>query len=341
MAVVARSDSQGANSNLTGLPKLNCLMAAVATPVTAEFRPAPQLLLERCQGLMRDGCDGIVLFGTTGEGAEIATVDRKEALEAVLAGGLDPARLIVSVGALAISDVVGLARHALDHGVEGLLLMPPCVYRGGVTEEGTFQFYAGVIDQAARTDMRLYLYHFPDISGVPVTPRVIRRLEERYPGTVVGIKDSGGSFDFTEGLLRRFSHLAVYTGTELHVPQALAGGARGTICGLANAMPRLLRAMMDQGTGFERRRFLPQILAGDNILSRGPFIASLKVLIAEATGNPAWRRVLPPMALPSLAEEQRLISDFRRWESCLPASLHSLFRIESQSEAKIVPLRRG
>jgi 4-hydroxy-tetrahydrodipicolinate synthase len=38
------------------------------------------------------------------------------------------------VGALAIPDIVRLSRHALDQKVAGLLLMPPCVYRGGITE---------------------------------------------------------------------------------------------------------------------------------------------------------------------------------------------------------------
>ena len=48
--------------------------------------------------------------------------------------------------------------------------MPPCVYRGGITEDGTFRFYATVIDRIARADLRLCLYHFPDICGVPLTP---------------------------------------------------------------------------------------------------------------------------------------------------------------------------
>jgi 4-hydroxy-tetrahydrodipicolinate synthase len=328
-------------SILAGLPKSKCLMVAATTPVTADYRPEAGQLLDRCRRLTQEGCDGVVLFGTTGEGAELAPADRMAVLEQILAGGLDPGRIIVSVGALAIPDIIRLAKHALDHGVEGLLLMPPCVYRSGITEDGTFRFYSSVLDQTGRADMRLYLYHFPDICGVPVTPGVIRRLEERYPRLIAGVKDSGGNFDFTEGLLRRFSHLAIYTGSELHVPQAMASGARGTICGLANAMPRLLRAMLDAETTFERRRFLPQILAGDNILSRGPFIASVKVLIAEATGDAAWRRVIPPMTLPPMAEERRLIEDYRRWEAALPADQRSLFGTDSEQDPKIVLLRRS
>src|SRR5262245_6542949 len=318
-------DQQGSVPALSGLPARDCLVVAITTPITDSFRPDAALLVDRCRTLMLDGCDGVTLFGTTGEGAEFSVADRTATLEQVIASGIPADRIIVSVGALSIPDVVTLARHALDQKVDGLLLMPPCVYRGGVTDDGAFRFYASAIDAIARPDLRLYLYHFPDICGVPVTPNVVRRLDERYPGRIAGIKDSGGDLDFTEALLKRFSHLSIFTGSEVHVPQLLASGGRGTICGLANVMPRLMRAMIDALNLFERRRFIPQILGGDLILSRRPFIASIKAILADATDDPAWRRVLPPMAEVPVIEEARMVADFRRWESTLPQAARSLY----------------
>src|SRR5690606_11076358 len=131
-----------------------------------------------------------------------------------------------------------------------------------------------VIDRVARADLRLYLYHFPDICGAPITPQVVRRLDERYGGQIAGVKDSGGDLDFTLDLIRRFSHLSIFTGTEVHLPEAIAAGGRGTVCGLANVMPKLMRAMCDAPTAFDRRALLPLILAGDAVLSRRPFIPS-------------------------------------------------------------------
>ncbi|MBM3648352.1 MAG: dihydrodipicolinate synthase family protein [Alphaproteobacteria bacterium] len=323
----------------------DCLVVAVATPITERHRPDVALLIERCRRLMADGCDGVTLFGTTGEGAEFCIADRTAALEQVIAAGIPADRIIVSVGALSIPDVVALARHAIDQKVNGVLLMPPCLYRGGITDDGAFRFYASVIDAIARPDLRLYLYHFPDICGVPVTPNVVRRLDERYPGQIAGIKDSGGDLDFTEALLRRFSHLSIFTGSETHVPQVLASGGRGTICGLANVMPRLMRAMLDAPNLFERRRHIQQILSADMVLSRRPFIASIKAITADSTGVPAWRRVLPPMSEPPLLEEQRMIADFRRWEATLPAGWRSLYPAEpeagAEADPRVVPLRRN
>ena len=76
--------------------------------------PRPDRLLARAQALMAAGCDGIALFGTTGEGAEFAVEDRTAALEALLAAGVPARRLIVSAGALSIPDVARLAAHATD-----------------------------------------------------------------------------------------------------------------------------------------------------------------------------------------------------------------------------------
>ena len=121
----------------------------------------------------------------------------------------------------------------------------------------------------------------------------------------------------------------------------MAGGARGTICGLGNVMPRLMRGLFDSRTSFERQRFTPLIETGDSILSRRPFIASVKALIAEVTGNNAWRRVLPPMTELPLAEEQRMIADFRHWEAGLPPPLRSLYPAEDEPDPKVVALRRG
>ena len=316
-------------------------MVAITTPVDRDLRPDHARLIARTRQLLETGCDGIALFGTTGEGLSLSVDDRLTALDAVIAGGIDPARIIVSIGALPVPDVTRLCQHATDAGVDGVLLMPPCAFRDGITEDGTFQYFRTIVDRVARPALRLYLYHFPGISGVPVTPGVIRRLDERYPGTIAGVKDSGGDADYTQMLVRRFSHLSVFTGTEVDLPDLLATGLRGTICGLGNIMPRLLRAMVDAPTAYDRRRYLPLVLAGDAIVTRAPFIPSTKAVVAAELEDPEWRRVLPPMAELALVERQRLVADFRRWDAGLPAECQSLDHAPPAYSEKVVSIRRA
>ncbi|MCB1501440.1 MAG: dihydrodipicolinate synthase family protein [Bauldia sp.] len=315
-------------------------MVAAATPVGRDFRPDRSRLIARIGQLLNLGCDGVALFGTTGEGPAFSVEDRMEALDAVTAAGIDPAKIIVSAGAMVLSDVARLSRHATDRGVHGVLLMPPCMFREGITEDGTFRYFDAVIDRVERSNLNLYLYHFPGISGVPITPGVLRRLDERHPGIVAGVKDSGGDSDYTETLVRRFSHLSIFTGSEIHVPDLLTVGLRGTICGLANVMPRLMRVMMDQLTAFDRRASLPLILSGDAILSRAPFIPSVKAVIAASLEDPAWRSVVPPLAEVPVVERGRLVADFANWDASLPPECQS-FPHDAPVSEKVVSLRRA
>src|SRR4051812_39062403 len=114
---------------MRAFPKRRCVIAAVVTPVDPDLRPDAPTLVAFCRHLMEQGCDGIALFGTTGEGAMFGGEDRRRTLDALLTAGFDPDRLVVATGALNLPEAVRLAQHATDCGVAGVMLMPPCFYR--------------------------------------------------------------------------------------------------------------------------------------------------------------------------------------------------------------------
>src|SRR5690606_26526612 len=103
----------------------------------------------------------------------------------------------------ALSDSVELTRHAVRHGAGGVLMLPPFYYKG-VSDDGRFASYAEVIERVADERLRIYLYHIPQVSQVPITLSLIERLLKAYPGTIAGIKDSSGDWDNTKAMLDRF-----------------------------------------------------------------------------------------------------------------------------------------
>jgi len=185
--------------------------AAVATPLTAAGGLDAQALGRFAGELVLRGCDGVALFGTTGEGPAFSVAERAAGLEAVLAAGVPADRMIVGIGCTALADTEALARHALSRGVVRLMMLPPFFFKG-VGAEGVFTAFARTIDRLGDDRMRMVLYHIPQATAVAMPHPVIARLAAAYPEVVVAIKDSTGDWDHTVGLIDAFPTLSVLVG---------------------------------------------------------------------------------------------------------------------------------
>src|SRR5262249_62200871 len=92
---------------------------AALTPFDDRLAVDVPRLVRHCRALLQAGCRGISLFGTTGEGTALSADERMAALEAVIAAGLPPDRLLPAVGWWAVPTTLGLSAHAPRPGVGG------------------------------------------------------------------------------------------------------------------------------------------------------------------------------------------------------------------------------
>ncbi len=287
-------------------PRLIC---AMATPLGADLAVDHALLLAHGRDLLGRGCDGLAVFGTSGEGPCLPVAARRSALEFLLESGIAPERLVVGAGSASLADAADLTRHAVTVGVRSVLLMPPFFLRDAAREEGVYRFFAEVIERAADPRLRLLLYNFPAISGVLLTAGLLGRLRAAFGDVVHGVKDSGGDFSQTAAYLEASAQLAIYTGTEVHARRTVAQGGVGTICGLANVLPLAMRRYLD-ATEDDAERWRALIAAVDAAILATPFLPACKAAIALATGAQDWRRVVPPLASLDDAGVERLRAAF-------------------------------
>ncbi|MCJ9735306.1 dihydrodipicolinate synthase family protein [Bradyrhizobium sp. PRIMUS42] len=108
---------------------------ASATPLAADGSVDSAKLAAHANQLFGKGVDGVVLFGTTGEGTSFNVTERVATIEAVLKAGVAPERIGIGGGFPAITDSIALSRAALGLGLRHVLLLPPYFDRG-VTAEG-------------------------------------------------------------------------------------------------------------------------------------------------------------------------------------------------------------
>jgi 4-hydroxy-tetrahydrodipicolinate synthase len=287
------------------------VFSAALTPLDAEGAPDHAAFLRHARRLLDQGCDGIALLGTTGEANSFTVAEREALLEATVAGGIDPAQLLPGTGVAALPDTIRLTRHALGCGVTTVVMLPPFYYKG-VADDALFACYAEVVERLADPRLRIVLYHIPPMSAVPIPFGVIARLRARYPGTFAGIKDSSGDLANMQALVREFPGLAVLAGADPLMLPLLAAGGAGCITATSNLVAADLAFVFAHHADPARAEAVAaaqaRIVAARNRASRFPQIASLKALLAAATGEPGWKRLRLPLLPLTESEEVALLA---------------------------------
>ena len=128
-------------------------------------------------------------------------------------------------GCCALPDSVKLTAHAVKL-CAGVLMLPPFYYKG-VPDEGLYRNFSEVIQRVGDDRLRLYMYHIPPVSQVPITLALIGRLLKAYPQQVAGIKDSSRDWNNTQAVLDAFaqSGFDVFVGSEVFLLRNLRAAA--------------------------------------------------------------------------------------------------------------------
>ena len=287
-------------------PPLQGLWCATLSPLDKRGAFDATRLATHAQRLFAAGVDGIAPFGTTGEGQSFSVAERRAGLDALIAAGIAPQRILAATGCAALPDAIELTRHALAAGCAGALVLPPFFFKD-VTDEGIYAAYAALIDGVGDNRLRLYLYHIPQVSGVGLSVAMVSRLAAEYPAIVAGVKDSSGSFDNSRALVDALPQLSIFVGHEPHLPQLRKLGGAGTICGIANLYPRLMRRLYDSSLDSNPGGELPLIESVIAALMRFPIFGALKSLQAELSGDASWRALRAPL-LPLSAADARALN---------------------------------
>ena len=134
-----------------GAPGLTGIWPALMTPLDADLAIDHPRFAAHARALIEAGCQGVTPFGTTGEGPSFSVAERRAAVDALIAGGVAPSRILVSASCAALPDTLALVRHAQDVGAWGVLLMPPFFFKG-VSDEGIVAFYRQVLEASTDRD---------------------------------------------------------------------------------------------------------------------------------------------------------------------------------------------
>lgn len=186
--------------------------------------------------LVDQGCDGLVVSGTTGESPTTTDDEKRELLRVVLEAVGDRARIIAGAGTYDTAHSIKLAESAAAEGAHGLLVVTP--YYSRPPQSGLIAHFTAVADA---TDLPVVLYDIPPRSVVPIEFDTLRALAA-HPN-IVGVKDAKADLHGAGQIIAE-TGLAYYSGDDaLNLPW-LAMGATGFISVISHLAAGQLRELL-------------------------------------------------------------------------------------------------
>ena len=287
------------------------VMPAITTCFTNDLSVDHRFLAEHCSWLLDNGCTGIVALGSLGEGATLSFDEKLEILRTCVKAVDERGPVVASISALTTSEAVALAKAATDLGCDGLMVLPPYVYKGDWRE-----MKAHVFAVFEATPLSCMLYNNPIAYGTDFLPEQIQELAAECEN-FEAVKESSTDARRVSAIRALMNQrLEISVGVDDAVLEAIGVGATGWVAGLANALPRESVELFncgingDSDKAFELYRWFLPLLRMDTVPN---FVQLIKLVQAEVgVGN---ARVRPPrleLAGTELAQAQKIVRDALR-----------------------------
>ena len=221
------------------MTKLRGSLVAIVTPMREDGALDFEAFGKLIDWHVREGTDGIVVVGTTGESPTVDFEEHRQVIDFAVKHAAQRIAVIAGTGANSTREAIELAEHARKAGADMSLTVVP--YYNKPSQEGLYRHFRAV---AEAVDMPHILYNVPGRTVADMQNDTVLRLAE-IPN-VVGIKDATANMERCADLLwRKPEDFLVYSGDDGTALALMLLGGDGVISVTANVAPRLMHEMCD------------------------------------------------------------------------------------------------
>ena len=214
------------------------MFTGIIPPLVTPLKAIDQLdtdAAERvCEHLITGGVKGVFALGTTGEGPSLTYQIRYEMVECVCDAVAGRVPVLVGVTDCVLPEAIHLAEHAAANNAAAIVAAAPFYFP--TDQRGLVEWFTMLADASP---LPVLLYNMPGCVGIELELDTVRQLSQ-HPN-IVGAKDSSGNLAGFQELCDAFadSDFAVFMGPEELIPEAVAAGADGGVCGGGNLLPHV------------------------------------------------------------------------------------------------------
>ena len=227
------------------------VIPAITTAFDSNYKVDHAFLSLHCRWLIDSGCTAIVPLGSLGEGSTLDYDEKVAIIETCVRAVGSAAPVAAAISSLRTDEAVQLAKDAARRGCEGLMILPPYVYRGDSRE-----MKAHISAVLRATDLPSMLYNNPVSYGTDFLPEDVAELAAEH-ANLQAIKESSTDVRRVTAIRALLGdRIDVLVGVDDAIVEGITVGAVGWIAGLVNALPAESVALFRHASNGEMQKAL-------------------------------------------------------------------------------------
>lgn len=249
---------------------------ALVTPFDENLKVDGPALIKLIDHCIAGGLDYLVVMGTTAENSTLTKDEKELVIKTAVDATKSRVPLVLGIGG---NDTAALCREVRERDLSGFsAILSVSPYYNRPTQAGIYAHYSAF---AKASPLPIILYNVPLRTGSNLLPETVIKLAEDFEN-IIGIKEAAGDFVQTLRLLKdRPEDFLVISGEDMLALPTVAAGGDGVISVLAQALPKELSGMINNGLRGNLKA------ANEAHFKLMPFIDSI-----FAEGNPAGIKAL-------------------------------------------------
>ncbi len=256
--------------------------------------------IRHSEKLIAEGCHGVAIFGSTGQGQLISLSEKKKLIERLKNNQLKD-HFLIGTGSNSLSENIGIMKHSINQGMNRFLLMPPAYYKYG--DEEVYSFFSNIIKHI--NEGEIILYNFEKLSGYKFSIEIIKKLVKKFPKQIVGIKDS--TYNLYEKI--KIPNFLIFPGSETKLLKGLEIGCSGIISAICNVTATLARKVYDDYKNNKEQNFNKKLCNVRTVFDSYNLISALHSF--SSTENEKFKKVLPPLRLLNKIQHNELMDKLK------------------------------
>ena len=278
--------------------KIQGIYAAALSVFNDDLSLNVDLTVKHANFLIKNGCHGVVLLGSTGQ-SQLISIGEKIRLINSVAVNKNYKKFIIGTGLNSLNDTTNLMHIAVSQNLKYFLIMPPAYYN--YSDKDVINYFAKIFERI--DNCKVILYNYEKLCGYKFSVECIKQLKDQFPKQIIGVKDSTGNI-FNNIKLNNFT---VLLGTEENLMNSLKMGCHGVISATCNVTSYIARKVYDDFNNDKNSSLNEKLSLIRKAFNNFDLVSGLHTYLSKK--DPKFKNVLPILDLLNKNQEKKLFEE--------------------------------